>query len=57
MARKPIPDERRRSDRITTRVLPEAGEKFRRICRENDLTESDGVRQALRDWIKKMEKR
>lgn len=57
MGRKPVPDDQKRSDRITTRVRPDAGERFRKLCHDLDLSEAEGAREALKLWIERMEKR
>jgi hypothetical protein len=51
--RRPLPPGQARSEKLYVRVPPAAKEAFLEVCSKRGLTEADGLRQALEQWMEK----
>ena len=47
-----LPEGQKRDTFLQARVKPAAAEKFRAKCERLGIKSSDGVRQALAQWVK-----
>mgnify|MGYP006202755311 CR=1 FL=1 len=53
--RRPLPPERRRSEKVWTRVTPGEKQALASLADQRKITEADAVREALTNWTKEQQ--